>query len=54
MGIAEAITLILIILRLIGVIHWDWFLVVAPELIAFFIYALMIALIIFIEMYEDH
>lgn len=34
MGITTVLTTIFIVLKLVGVIHWSWWLVVLPSLIA--------------------
>jgi len=31
MGICEVVTIVLIILKLVGVINWSWWLVLVPE-----------------------
>ena len=44
MGICEILTVLFIALKLIGIIDWNWFFVVLPEIIAFLFYALIIVL----------
>lgn len=34
MGITTVLTIIFIVLKLVGVIHWSWWLVLLPTLIA--------------------
>ncbi len=46
MGFTEILTLVFIILKLIGVIKWNWFLVLIPEIMAFAFYLFVLALII--------
>jgi len=38
LGVAESLTIILIVLKLVGVISWSWWLVLIPELFAMLIY----------------
>ena len=38
MGFPETLTIVLIVLKLIGIINWSWWLVVLPELVGFLIY----------------
>ena len=40
MGIAELLTILFIILKLTGIIHWGWFLVLLPEIIAVSFYVI--------------
>lgn len=42
MGIAEALTIVFIVLKLTGVIAWSWWLVLLPSIISFSIYTLLI------------
>lgn len=44
MGITEILTIIFVVLKLIGKIDWSWWLVLLPEIIAFVVYAALIAL----------
>lgn len=48
MGFTEALTLVFIILKLIGVIDWSWWLVLLPEIIALTFYTL-IAISVFLK-----
>ncbi|HWI47249.1 MAG TPA: transmembrane Fragile-X-F protein [Rummeliibacillus sp.] len=41
MGFAESLTIILIVLKLVGVISWSWWLVLIPELFAMVIYIIV-------------
>lgn len=38
MGFTEILTLIFIVLKLAGIIHWNWLLVILPEEIAIVLY----------------
>lgn len=38
MGIAEVLTVVFIVLKLIGKIDWSWWLVLLPEIIAIVLY----------------
>ncbi|WEG13975.1 hypothetical protein PU629_06300 [Pullulanibacillus sp. KACC 23026] len=51
MGFTEVLTIIFIVLKLIGKIGWNWFLVLLPEIIAiaFYIIVLIIQLILFFK-----
>ena len=49
MGICEILTVVFIALKLIGIIDWNWFFVVLPEIIAFLLYALIIVTYIKIQ-----
>lgn len=42
MGVLEILTLIFIVLKLCGVITWNWWIVLSPEIIAGVIYILLI------------
>jgi hypothetical protein len=42
MGFTEVVTVILILLKIFGVIHWNWFYVLLPEGIAFLLYVVLI------------
>ncbi|WP_397539180.1 transmembrane Fragile-X-F protein [Rummeliibacillus pycnus] len=41
MGFAESLTIILIVLKLVGVISWSWWIVLIPELFAMLIYIIV-------------
>lgn len=41
MGVAEVLTIVLIVLKLTGVIAWSWWLVLLPAIISFSIYILI-------------
>ena len=45
MGFTEVLTIIFIVLKLLGVIDWNWFLVLLPEIIAFVFYIVSIILV---------
>lgn len=45
MGFTEVLTIIFIVLKLLGVIDWNWFLVLLPEIIAFAFYILVIVMV---------
>ncbi|MED4883089.1 hypothetical protein [Bacillus smithii] len=50
MGLAEVLTIIFVVLKLTGVISWNWFLVLLPEIIAIGIYVLwFLFLMVFIN-----
>jgi uncharacterized membrane protein len=40
MGLAEVLTIVFVILKLTGLVHWSWWLVLLPEEIALSFYAL--------------
>lgn len=42
MGFAELLTIIFILAKIFGVIDWNWFLVLLPELIAIVVYLIFI------------
>lgn len=42
MGFAEVLTIVFIILKLIGIINWNWILVLLPEIIMIVIYIIVI------------
>lgn len=44
MGFTEVLTIIFIVLKLLGVIDWNWFFVLLPEIIAFSVYILAIVI----------
>lgn len=44
MGLLEVLTIIFVVLKLTGVINWNWFLVLLPELIAIGLYVVWISL----------
>lgn len=44
MGIAEVLTIVFVVLKLIGVIAWSWWIVLLPSIISFSIYALLIVI----------
>jgi hypothetical protein len=41
MGFTEVLTIVFVVLKLVGVIDWNWFLVLLPEIIALVFYGLM-------------
>ena len=45
MGLLEALTIVFIVLKLIGVIAWSWWLVLSPLLVAVGIYVLWFAFV---------
>lgn len=45
MGFLEVLTIVFIALKLMGFIHWSWWLVLLPEIIAVVIYGLWIAFV---------
>lgn len=45
MGFTEVLTIVFIVLKLLGVIDWNWFLVLLPEIIAFAFYILVIVMV---------
>lgn len=42
MGFTEVLTIVFIILKLIGIINWNWILVLLPEIVVIIIYAIVI------------
>ena len=44
MGITEILTIIFVICKLIGLIDWNWFLVLLPEIIAAAIYLIVLVI----------
>lgn len=44
MGIAEILTIIFVVLKLVGVISWSWWVVFLPLIIALGLYVLFIAI----------
>lgn len=44
MGFTEVLTLAFIILKLVGVINWNWFFVLLPEILSICFYAILILL----------
>lgn len=49
MGMCEILTILFVAFKLLGVIDWNWFFVVLPEIIAFAFYVLMIILYIIVQ-----
>lgn len=49
MGIAEVLTVVFVVLKLVGVITWSWWLVFLPEIIAGSLYVLYIIFFVFIS-----
>ena len=45
MGFTEVLTIIFIVLKLLGVIDWNWFLVLLPEIIALVFYIIFMIII---------
>ncbi|MFJ3390757.1 transmembrane Fragile-X-F protein [Lysinibacillus sp. NPDC086135] len=43
-GIAEVLTIVLIVLKLMDVIAWSWWLVLLPAILSFSIYALILVM----------
>ncbi|MFO3691200.1 hypothetical protein [Staphylococcus felis] len=41
MGLAELLTIVFVVLKLIGVIDWSWWMVLLPEIIAILIYIVL-------------
>jgi hypothetical protein len=48
MGFTELLTLIFITLKLLGVISWNWWLVLLPEIIAAVIYVIYLVVFVLI------
>ena len=46
MGFTETLTIIFILLKVFGVINWNWFLVLLPEILMLMLYAIMFCMII--------
>lgn len=46
MGVAEVLTIVFVVLKLIGVITWSWWLVLLPIIIAVGIYILWVIVLI--------
>ena len=46
MGFTEVLTIMFIVLKLLGVIDWNWFFVLLPEIIAAIFYMIFIIIII--------
>lgn len=44
MGLLEILTVVFIILKLVGVINWNWFLVLLPEILSVCFYIILIFL----------
>ena len=44
MGIAEVLTVVFVVLKLVETIDWSWWLVFLPEIIAFVFYVAIFAL----------
>ena len=44
MGICEILTVLFVAFKLLGIIDWNWFFVLLPEIIAFVFYAIIVAL----------
>ena len=44
MGICEILTVLFVAFKLLGIISWNWFFVLLPEIIAFVFYGFIIAL----------
>lgn len=44
MGFTEALTIVFIVLKLMGIITWSWWLVLLPELIAGALYLIFVSL----------
>ena len=42
MGFTEVLTIVFIVLKLIGIINWNWILVLLPEIIMIVIYIIVI------------
>jgi len=55
MGFTEALTIVFIVLKLMGVIAWNWWLVLLPELIALVPYTiiLIVWLVMVIKMFKE-
>ncbi|AFU63190.1 hypothetical protein 8014-B2_00123 [Lactobacillus phage ATCC 8014-B2] len=55
MGFTEALTVVFIVLKLMGVIAWNWWLVLLPELIALVPYTiiLIVWLVMVIKMFKE-
>ena len=47
MGFLELLTLIFVICKLVGVIEWNWWLVLLPEIIAFALYIGWFVVVVF-------
>jgi hypothetical protein len=45
-GVTEVLTIIFVVLKLMGIIHWNWFLVLLPEIIAFLLYGFMVVAVV--------
>lgn len=55
MGFTEALTIVFIVLKLMGVIAWSWWLVLLPELIALVPYTIILVvwLVLAIKMLKE-
>jgi hypothetical protein len=52
MGFAELLTIIFVACKLMGIISWNWFLVLLPEIIAVTLYIvwLIIAIVLMVKL----
>jgi hypothetical protein len=48
MGFTEVLTIVFIVLKLMGIIDWNWFLVLLPEIIALVIYAVIVVITVLV------
>ena len=51
MGICEILTVLFVAFKLLGIIDWNWFFVLLPEIIAVAFYVIIIVLRIALEIY---
>ena len=52
MGFCELLTIVFIVLKLVGVISWNWWLVLLPEIIAVLFYVAIIVFRVIIPIWE--
>lgn len=52
MGFCELLTIVFIVLKLVGVISWNWWLVLLPEIIAVLFYVAIIIFRVIIPIWE--
>lgn len=46
MGITELLTIVFVVLKLVGVVHWNWVVVLMPEIIMAVIYTCFIGAVL--------
>ena len=50
MGLAEVLTIVFVVLKLVGYITWSWWWIVSPMIITYSIFVVILGLVIYVQL----